>query len=139
MVFDANEGLFDKFIWLNTLKGSTYTCFWWILKTASLKIKLWKQQPIPGRLAKETQALSWNFSICISNVTKDEFGLLFFRKREDIPHQVVRKRIVQYVNFLWGFCAIPWYREIRVKTLSLTTKTWELAGLTLVNWKIWMT
>ena len=33
---------------------------------------------------KETQALIWNFLICISNMIKDQFGLFFFSKTENI-------------------------------------------------------
>ena len=33
---------------------------------------------------KETQALIWNFLICIGNMIKDQFGLFLFSKTENI-------------------------------------------------------
>ena len=56
---------------------------------------------------KETQALIWNFLICIGNMIKDQFGLFLFSKTENII-------------------------EIWIKIVSLTAnrETWQVCILT---------
>ena len=55
-----------------------------------------------------------------------------FWKRENILQWLHRKKTVHIwdVKLPWGFCVLPWQREIRVKTMILTKKQWDLAGLT---------
>ena len=48
---------------------------------ASGKIRLLNQRLIEERLARETQALSWNFSISVANLIKHQFELFLFSKR----------------------------------------------------------
>ena len=44
------------------------------------KIRLGNQQPLQGRLARETYALTQIFQIGINNMIKDQFGFIFVCK-----------------------------------------------------------
>ena len=74
-----------KFFMINffncTLKqGMQFALFGGTLKKTNFKIILGNQHPAQSRLARKTQALIWNFLICISNTIKDQFGLFLFSR-----------------------------------------------------------
>ena len=71
-------------------QGMQFALFRGTLKTANFKIILGNQHPAQSMLARKTQALIWNFLICISNIIKDQFGF-FFQKHEKIYERVLRK------------------------------------------------
>ena len=50
------------------------------IKTTNLKSKLWNQHPIQSRLVRASQALIWNFPVCISDMVQNQFGLFLFSK-----------------------------------------------------------
>ena len=49
-------------------------------------------------MAKVSQALIRNCSICIGDMIKDQFRLFCFRKRENIFQGVLRKKTAKTVN-----------------------------------------
>ena len=99
------------------------------LKMTNFKIILGKQHPVQGRLPRKTQALIWNFLICISNMIKDQVGLILFSKTWKNLWSSTKEKCFWDISLPWGFCAWPWDYEIWVKTVSHTAKPWDLAGL----------
>ena len=103
--------------------------FWYTLKMTNFKIILGNQQLVQGRLAKKTQALIWNFLIFISNTIKDQFGLFLFSKTWKNLWMSTNEKHFEDINLSWVFCIWLWDCEIWVKTVSLTAKPWDLAGM----------
>ena len=99
------------------------------LKMTNFKIILGNQHPVQGRLPRKTQALIWNFLICISNMIKDQVGLILFSKTWKNLWSSTKEKCFWDISLPWGFCAWPWDYETWVKTVSHTAKPWDLAGL----------
>ena len=53
-----------------------------IEQSSSLKMKLWNQYLIQGRLVKTSQTLIWNFPICMGDMVKAPFGVIFVLKTQ---------------------------------------------------------
>ena len=107
--------------------------FWCTLKMTNFKIILGNKHPVLGRVPRKTQALIWNFLICISNTIKDQFRLFLFSKTWKYTMiEYYGKYFLRY-QFTLRFCTyqnfVSWDYEIWVKTVSLTVKPWDLAGL----------
>ena len=92
-------------------------------------MRLWNQHPIQGRLAVEIQALICRFLFCIGNMIKDLFKCFLLLKTWKYPPTSTKEENYLVDHIPWGFYALPWDREIPVKTMSLTANSWELAGL----------
>ena len=93
--------------------------FLFLLHTKDDRIKdqITNQHSLPGRLgytgrlARETQALIWNFLICISNIIKDLSELLLFSKAWIDPSPSAKER-----NYLT--------RQFTVRISCLTMRSW---------------
>ena len=105
------------------------SCFLFILTTTNLKIRLRNQHPIQGRVARGSQALIQNFWFAPVKWLKISFVWFCFQKCWNIIHRLLRKKTILDVNLSSGFCDLPWECEISFKTVSLTPKPWNLAGL----------
>lgn len=96
--------------WIRTCK------FLFLVHTHStnLNIRLWNPHSIHSWLPRETQTLIWNFPMCVGNTIKDHFRLICFQSYEKCRE----------FNYLWRFCAVPWDREIQIKTINVAAKPW---------------
>ena len=103
---------------------------------ANLKIRLWRHQPIQGRLVRANSNISSELPDFTGDMVNDQFRLFYFRKRRNI------------IDLPWGFCVLPWDQEIEVKTASFMAKLRDLAGLSnfflkfskpwwLCSWNYW--
>ena len=97
--------------------------------TTNLKIRLVNQHPIQDRVTRGRQALIWKFQFVPVRWSKINLGCFYFQKCWNIIHQLLRKKTIQDINLSSGFCDLPWDHEIWFKTMSLTPKVWDLAGL----------
>lgn len=115
-MFAADETFFDKFLWLhsNTRKTRNNTSSRCIVKTTNLKIKLANQHPMQRRLAKICRALIWSCKICIGDIVKDQCRSFLFSMWKCLA------------------CALPWNREVRVRTVNLSFKPKNVAVLSLL-------
>ena len=111
------------------MNGNANSLFWSILKTFNLNIRLWNQLPIrTGQLEKLRhwfKTFRFLFLIWL-NVSLNYFC---FWKRKNILQRVLKKKIIEDLNLLWGYCILPWDREIWVKTARLSAKPWDLVVL----------
>ena len=128
-VFGADKVFYDKSFKLHNETRNAISSFWCTLKMTNFKIILGNQHPVQGRLARKTRALIWNFLNCISNTIKDQLGLFLFLKTWKNLCKSTKENVFQDISLPWGFCAWPWDFEIWVKTVALTAKQWDLAGL----------
>lgn len=111
------------------MNGNANSLFWSILKTFNLNIRLSNQLPI--RTGQQEKLRYWfktfRFLLLIwLNVSSNFF---YFWKRKNILQLVLKKKIIEDLNLLCGYCILPWDREIWVKTARLAAKPWDLVGL----------
>ena len=58
---------------------------------------------------------------------KHQLGLLLLFKMKEYPSASAKKE--KDSSLSRGLCVLPWDLEILFKTVSLTTKSWDLAGI----------
>ena len=94
-----------------------------ILKAPYLKIR--NRHSIQGSLARASQALIWNFSICIVDMVKDQLGLFLFLKTWKYPSASTKEQNCVTYQFTVGILCLtmrPWdssqKRESHGKTVE---------------------
>ena len=95
LVFAAEEGFFDKFLWLRNQTRNANSSFRFLLKKPTLKITLQNQHLIHGRLAT-MQVRHWFETFRFVFVIWLQINLCYFcfRKLWNIFRRVLRKRTV---------------------------------------------
>ena len=95
----------------------------------NLKIRLRNQHPIQGRAARGSQTLIQNFQFVPVRWLKINLSCFCFQKQWNIIHWLLKKKTIQDVSLSSGFCNLPWDHKIWFKTMSLTPKLQDRAGL----------
>ena len=106
----------------NRNMNSSFLC---ILKTTNLTFSLKILHATQAILVRVSETLIWKFHICIGDMIKDQFWLFLFLKMQKYPSSNQRKKTsVYHEDFV-----LCHETEFCVKTMSLTTKLWDLASM----------
>lgn len=104
----------------NVTTGNVSFSFRCILKATNLKVRLWNQDPVQGRIAREIQKLVRNFSKFICNIIWRLIQIIFVF--ENVNYPLTSTKEEKYLR-----C------QLTKRILCLTERPWELSQ----NWETW--